>query len=298
MSITQGRDKNSRFVAKGERALEPAGIAESVLVFEEHRKQLASLKAEHERLVTLTQRSEELFQAQSHTAQAIEAVAEKLLGDRSNGNAGPTVSEAEEELSQLEKRRLSLSAQLNSLSAKQRKAEEALQKRLGADITASGRLESAWLEHVIEREANVLLETAAFGKSGSPEVTAAARVLANAGKVYAETFASLGATVPVTYLWTRPLEPAQSEKSAHSQTILAHDPMYAPPKRADTVNALLDAANGQVARWETLLGQIEGSLKVFALPGYTAGETETKQSGISGALEWRDLHRARIETLK
>ena len=112
-------------------------------MFEEHRKQLASLKAEYEKLVVLAQRSEELSSVQAHTAQAIEAVAEKLLGDRSNGNAGATAGEAEEELANLEKRRLSLRVQLDSLSAKQRKAEEALQKRLGADITASGRLEAA-----------------------------------------------------------------------------------------------------------------------------------------------------------
>ena len=237
-------------------------------MFEEHRKQLASLKAEYERLVALAQRSEELSSAQAHTAQAIEAVAEKLLGDRSNGNAGATAGEAEEELANLEKRRLSLRVQLDSLSAKQRKAEEALQKRLDADITASGLLEAAWLEHVVQREANVLLETVASGRSGTPEIAQAARVLANAGKVYAETIASLGATAPVTWSWTRPLDPPASEKSAYSQQIVAHDPMFAAPKRSDTVAALLDAAAKQVARWEGLLAKIEGSLKVFALPGY------------------------------
>jgi hypothetical protein len=36
--------------------------------------------------------------------------------------------------------------------------------------------------------------------------------------------------------------------------------MFAAPKRSDTVAALLDAAAKQVARWEGLLAQIEGSL--------------------------------------
>jgi multidrug resistance efflux pump len=122
------RDSNGRFCSEKAKSAEQTETnAGSVL--EQHRSNLASLRADYERLVSLSGKGATLSAELSSIEGAIEAIAERLL---SNGTDG----ELELELAGKSTRRESLRAQSDLVGRQQRAAETALQRRLSGDITA------------------------------------------------------------------------------------------------------------------------------------------------------------------
>jgi hypothetical protein len=144
------RDKNGRFQPKAA-GTDPAAVdacsppasaateaaagpiaSASIAILEVHRQQLASLKAEYDKLCGLAERSEQINQESGNVECAIDAVEERLLV--------ADLEELELELFSLNRRKESLAAQSAIISKQQHEAENVLQKRLALDITACERL--------------------------------------------------------------------------------------------------------------------------------------------------------------
>jgi hypothetical protein len=251
----------------------PSRTGTSVSILEQHRHQLAGLRAEYEKLVGLAERSEQLASSSANIEQAIDAIGERLLDQ--------ALEELERELSALNRRKESLATQCAIITKQRQAAENVLQKRLPGDIAACERLYQHWLAHIAERETHRLLDTVTDpGNAGG--LYDAARVLALAGKVYAAAVQGLGECGGVSYAWTRPLEPVLSERSLASQALFAHDPMYAPPKRNETVASLLAATGKQLNRWAALLEQVGPSVAsgAFEMPSYVEPEKLRPQAQV------------------
>jgi hypothetical protein len=290
------RDKNGRFIPASHAPMpEPAAVgassppdpstdvpaagssSASISILEQHRQQLAGLKAEYEKLCGLAERSEQLSLESGNVECAIDAVGERLLVSE--------LEELERELSGLNRRRESLATQAAITTKQQHAAENVLQKRLALDITACERLCTHWLRYIAERETKQLLDTCTDpGSSGA--LYEAARVLALAGKTYAAAVQALGEAAPMSWAWMRDLEPLPSDRPLASQLILAHDPMYGAPKRSETVANLLAAAGKQLVRWGALLEAVRESAESggFELPSYV--EPEKPQVGAQA--EWNE----------
>jgi hypothetical protein len=249
----------------------------SISVLEAHRQQLASLKAEYEKLCGLAEKSEAISFDTGNVECAIDAIGERLLSAE--------LEELERELSSLNRRKESLAAQAAIITRAQHAAENVLQKRLPGDIAVCERLYTHWLAHIAERETRLLLATCTDPGNGLG-LHEAARSLALAGKTYAAAVAGLGECGGVSYAWTRDLDPLPSDRSLASQALFAHDPLYAAPKRSETVANLLAAAGKQLNRWAALLGQVTPSAESgeFELPSYEEPEKPRPQA----QAEWNE----------
>jgi hypothetical protein len=223
--MTQGRDSSGRFApgavaaAVGTKTKNQSNVevveataAASDPVLEQHQTGLASVRADYDKLVTLSGKGAALSDELGRVEHSIEGIAERLLSD----GVDP---ELEQELAGLDTRLTSLRAQAELSTRVQRTAETVLQKRLPADITACERLYRHWLSYVEERETEELLAAVSDGELGKPDVQAAARTLAIAWKTYCRTVSELGEGAAISYAWTRDLNPVASEKSAASQNI-------------------------------------------------------------------------------
>jgi hypothetical protein len=285
------RDKNGRFLSASSAPVpsDPAAVdessppnasmpvpaagqsPESVSILEQHQAQLASLRAEYEKLLGLAEKSEAIARDTGNVEQAIDAIGERLLAQE--------LDELERELSALNRRKESLATQSAIITKQQHWSENVLQKRLPADIAACERLYQAWLEHVAERETRLLpADVIAPGSSGA--LYDAARTLALAGKVYAAAVQALGECGGVSYAWTRDLDPLPSDRPLASQLLFANDPLYAPPKRSETVANLLAATGKQLVRWGALLEAVRVSVTsgAFELPSYVEPEKPNPQA--------------------
>jgi hypothetical protein len=180
----------------------------------------------------------------------------------------------ERELDRLRNRKFILERVLAKLEKQAHQAQASLQARLEDDIFACERLCGYWLAFISQRESAVLLESVEPGEAGKPELLSAATTIAIAGKNYCRALAELLEPAPVSYAWSRPLDPPISEKSQNSQRLFAHDALYAPPDRAETVRNLLAAASKQVSRWTALLGQLTPAVASgeFVCPSYLEPE--------------------------
>jgi hypothetical protein len=238
-------------------------------VLSQHQTNLADLRTDYETLVKLSAKSAALEDDRHNAQHFLEVIADRLL----EGESDPELAV---ELAGWDRKLVSFKAQEELNNRLSRTAETELQKRLGADIAACERLYSYWISHVEDRESAVLLETVEPSRKNSAEVAQAARTLAIAGKAYGRMVAELGEAAPVSYAWSRPLDPLPSEKSVAIQTLLAHDPLFGPPKRSDTVAALLSAAERQVSRWTALLAAVAPAVAAgeFAMPSYVEPEPD------------------------
>jgi hypothetical protein len=165
-----------------------------------------------------------------------------------------------------------LEARISSVRKLAGASGTALQQRLQKDIAATEWLAQNWLAHRLLTETTKLLESVTPQKRDA--VTEAATVLAEAGINYQASVSELGAPAPVSYAWTRPIEPV-SEKSALSIRLI-NDPMFQPPPAEETIHNLIDAAKVQQARWSALLIAI-GLEPGFQMPSYEEPKPEVWQ---------------------
>ena len=184
-----------------------------------------SLRAVYAKLVTLSGKSVELEQDRRNVEHSVEAIAERLL-------QAPD-PELERELAGLDTQLTSLKAQAEFNSRVQRNAETELQKRLPADITACERLYRHWLSHVKARGCWRWFSQARQASSRCVRQQQCWR-----RRLWTNGFGICGGCKDFLCLDPGTF-PTESEKSANSERVFAHDPLYAPPKRSETVAVLL-----------------------------------------------------------
>ena len=228
---------------------------DSAVILSRHKENLALLRAELAEVRRLRQTGATLASELETQQQSVDQIAEALLAGQGS----------DEELGKANLRRASLSAQLEHLSKRQHKAELSLQKRLTPDIRAQARLETAWRDHLLERErakfSELLLENRREGLLNQ------CQQLAEASIAYSAAITTLGEAALESFAWSRPLDAPKSEKIEWA-TAHIPDPLYAQPNREQIVRYLLEAAAKAIKHWDALSKAVGEGIPAFVLPSY------------------------------
>jgi hypothetical protein len=228
---------------------------DSAVILQRHKDALAHLRKELAEVTRLRTTGATLLSELDNQSAIVDQIAEGLLAGQGS----------DDELGKANIRRASLAAQIERLRVHQHKAELSLQRRLTPDIRAVARLETAWRDHLLERETQKIAELLVESKRDG--MLDHCQQLAEASISYSAAITSLGDAALESYAWSRPLDAPKSEKIEWA-TAHIPDPLYAQPNREEIVRYLLEAAAKAIRHWEGLLKAVSEGIPAFVLPSY------------------------------
>jgi hypothetical protein len=155
----------------------------------------------------------------------------------------------------------SLEVRQRSASVKSAESEKAMQAALPLHIERDQRLAARWDEL---RLAEALAQLRAHFAGDEPELVG----LAPRTTTYLEGRIKIP---PYSYAWAQPLEPVSDKRPVLGIV----DPIFCPPKREDTVRALLETTGAVLAVEEKLFAVLAGDERIpsFEAPKPPANET-------------------------